>query len=63
MKIKVNQNKCISCGLCTTTAPEHFKFDPKTNKAIVVKQPKEINDKIQRAIDGCPTQAIEKLEK
>lgn len=61
MKVKVDQNKCISCGLCTTIAPEHFQFDPQTNKATVIKQPDKINDKIKRVIKGCPVQAIKKL--
>jgi ferredoxin len=62
MKVKVDQSKCISCGLCTTIAPDHFQFDPKTNKATVIKQPEQISEEIERAINGCPTEAIEKTE-
>ncbi len=60
-KIRVNQNKCISCGLCSAVAPEYFQISTKTNKAEVIKQPKEIDSDIKRAINGCPTQAIEKI--
>lgn len=62
MKIRVDQNKCISCGLCTTIAPEIFQLDLKTNKAQVTKQPKKMTEEIKRAINDCPVQAIEKLE-
>ncbi len=62
MKIRIDQSKCISCGLCTTIAPEIFQLDPKTNKAQVIKQPKKGSDKLDRAINGCPVEAIEKLD-
>lgn len=57
-KIKVDQEKCIGCNTCSLLSPETFELDQTTYKAKVKKQPKEIDEAIQNAIDSCPVQAI-----
>lgn len=58
MKIKIDQDKCIGCGLCATVAPETFEMDYVERKAKVIKQPKKINENIRTAVDNCPVSAI-----
>jgi ferredoxin len=57
-KIILDQNKCIGCNTCPLLDPETFEMDTTIYKAKVKKQPKEITEAIQNAIDSCPVQAI-----
>ena len=56
MKVKVDPNICIGCGLCTSIAPEIFemnaegKAQPKTGEGAP--------DLAKQAIADCPVQAI-----
>ncbi|NMB92310.1 MAG: ferredoxin [Parcubacteria group bacterium] len=62
MKVEVNKNKCLGCGMCVNMCPEVFEF--KNGKSSVKKNaPIEKNkDCINQAISLCPAQAI-KIEK
>ena len=57
MKVCINKNDCIGCGLCADIAPEVFEVDGGTAAYIV-----EITDKnkisVTDAADGCPVGAI-----
>ncbi len=59
MKVKVDKDKCISCGLCANICPNIFIMD-KDNKSKVVKQPSNKADEacIKEAIESCPVEAI-----
>ncbi len=57
MKVVIDQSGCIGCGLCAATCPEVFKMND-DNIAEVIKQPDEVTDKVQEAVDGCPVQVI-----
>lgn len=59
MKVKVDKDKCISCGLCTNMCPNIFLMD-EDNKSEVVKQPstKEEEACAKEAIEACPVEAI-----
>jgi ferredoxin len=62
MKIKVDQKKCLGCGVCyNSVAPGLFKADEQTGKSQVVKQP-ETEEELRaarEAIESCPVSAIE----
>lgn len=59
--VKVNQKTCIGCGTCPTICPEVFEMgdDGKAHikKGAPVKDPK-IKEKILKAVDACPVDAI-----
>jgi ferredoxin len=59
MKVKVDKNKCISCGLCTNTCPNIFSMD-ENNKSQVLKQPSNKTEATcaKEAIESCPVEAI-----
>jgi ferredoxin len=59
MKVKVDKNKCISCGLCANMCPKTFIMD-EDNKSEVLKQPntKEEVSCAKEAIESCPVEAI-----
>ncbi len=64
MKLKVDENLCISCGYCVGVCPEVFEFPddeaPSHVKVDVV--PKEYEETANEAKEGCPTEAIKEIK-
>ena len=58
MKLKLDPEKCIGCGLCAAVAPDTFEMDYQAGKAKIKIQPDKISRETQRAIDNCPVEAI-----
>ena len=57
MKAFVDENVCISCGLCEGVCPEVFSLD--TGVAVATEEfSGEFEDAAREACDGCPVQAI-----
>jgi len=51
---------CIDCGLCPSTAPDHFRRDDEIGQSHVFRQP-ETPEEIalcRDALEGCPTESI-----
>lgn len=65
MKVKVDQGKCIGCGLCyNSVAPQIFSVSEESGKSEVAKQPEtpEEEQAAKDAIESCPVQAIQEDE-
>jgi len=62
MRVKVNKDACIACGACAAIADEVFEIKDTDEgmfaEAIKGDVPKELEDDVQDAMDGCPTGAI-----
>ncbi|MFZ2189734.1 MAG: ferredoxin [Candidatus Magasanikiibacteriota bacterium] len=58
MKIKVNKDKCISCGTCIVLAEASFKWD-EDGKAVEIVPPGDDEQTIRDAASACPVGAIE----
>lgn len=57
MKAFVDENVCISCGLCEGVCPEVFSLD--IGVAVATEEVSgEFEDAAREACDGCPVQAI-----
>lgn len=56
-KPSVDQDSCISCGLCISTCPGVFQFNS-SGKSEVFDPDGASEQEIQQAIDGCPVQCI-----
>jgi ferredoxin len=54
--VRVNQEECISCGLCISLAPEVFRFEG--DKSFAYNPSGAPAERIQECIDGCPVGAI-----
>ncbi|MFT4158309.1 MAG: ferredoxin [Microbacterium sp.] len=55
--LSIDRDRCMGSGQCTFYAPDTFDLD-EDSIAIVVDQHGDADDKIQMAIDVCPTRAI-----
>jgi ferredoxin len=53
----VDQENCISCGLCISTCPAVFRFDS-ARKSKCFDPAGDPEQAVQQAIDGCPVQCI-----
>lgn len=63
MKVKVNQEACIGCGACVAIADEVFDINDNGLSEVKVDIVSEENkEKVQEAIDSCPTAAIEEVK-
>jgi len=60
MKASVDQDGCISCGLCIDICPEVFSYnDDEISQAIEGDVPKDFQERATEARDGCPVSVID----
>lgn len=57
MKVSVDPDLCIACGLCEEICPEVFELGD-NETAQVIGDPEGHEDETQEAADSCPTEAI-----
>ncbi len=60
-KIVVDEDRCICCGACFTTDPDHFTLGD-NNKSTVISNENLDSNNLQNAIEFCPTAAISIVE-
>ena len=58
IKISVETDACISCGTCADICPDVFYFDESSMKVKIREQYSISQDKIEEAIQSCPSQCI-----
>ena len=59
MRVEVDQELCISCGLCIETCPEVFDWNEEGKATSIVEEvPSEFEEPAHEAVDNCPTDAI-----
>jgi len=59
MKVSVDADLCIGCGLCIDTAPDVFHWnDDGKPEAQVREVPEDLEEACEEAIENCPTDAI-----
>lgn len=63
MKASVDQDGCISCGLCVDLCPEVFSFNEDgVSEAIEGEIPEEALERAVESRDGCPVDVIDIFE-
>ena len=60
MKVRVDKDKCIGCGICPAVCEKVFTMDESGDKAEIIEGVEYHlhKEKIQEAIDACPVDAI-----
>ena len=58
MKVKVDPDICIGCGLCASTCPEVFEMKDDKAVVIIAVVPKNVEEACKKATDECPVTAI-----
>lgn len=58
MKVRVNQDKCIGCGLCTSLVEAVFTFNDE-GKAVAGDVSANDEAAVNDAVASCPVEAIE----
>lgn len=65
--VSVNKEACIACGSCNSAAPDIFDLDYDGIAEVIYEGDKnqgitliseDLQEELQEAIDGCPTQCI-----
>jgi ferredoxin len=59
MKVYVDSETCMGCGVCETIAPEIFRLGDEIYAHVLLDPvPEEYRDLVQQALDECPEEAI-----
>ena len=59
MKVKVNEDACISCGACAAICEDVFEINDEGVSSVKVDNVNEDKEQeVRDAIDACPTGAI-----
>ncbi len=60
MKASVDQDGCISCGLCIDVCPEVFSYNS-DDKSVAIDDdiPEDALERAEEARDGCPVSVID----
>lgn len=59
MKVNIDPDACMGCGVCGTIAPELFSLgDEGYAITLLDPAPEQYRDLVQQAVDECPEEAI-----
>lgn len=60
MEAKVNQDKCIACGMCIASLNDVFDYNDEGLAHVITDNiDKDLEDEVRDVADGCPAGAIE----
>lgn len=59
MKVLVDPDTCMGCGICETIAPEIFRLGDEIHAIVIMDPvPEELRDLVLQSVDECPEEAI-----
>lgn len=56
--VGIDRTACIGCGVCLAYAPGSLAHD-ESGQAVLIDPPADSLDQVRRAVDSCPTGALE----
>lgn len=59
MKVTIDRDDCISCGVCTSVCPEVFRFAEDGLAEVYSDNPEDHKDSVTEARDSCPVSIID----
>lgn len=58
MKVKIDSDICIGCGLCESICPEVYRMEGEKAVVYVAVVPSASEETCKKAVDECPVTAI-----
>jgi len=59
MRVKVDEDLCLGCGICEGLVPEVFSMaDEPFAEVLLDPVPEDLEDAVRDAVDACPEEAI-----
>lgn len=58
MKVEIDRDGCISCGLCPSICPDVFRMADDGLAEVYQKPTEDNEDSAREAADGCPVSVI-----
>jgi ferredoxin len=58
MKVRIDNDLCTACGLCTDDVPDVFTMGDEVAEVTKPDVPPDLEDAVQNAADSCPAEAI-----
>jgi ferredoxin len=62
MRVTVDEETCIGCGLCAETCPEVFEMNDDKALVKVDEVPENVMETCEEATENCPVEAIQMKE-
>jgi len=59
MRVTVDEETCIGCGLCAETCPEVFEMNDDKARVKVDEVTEDVIDSCKEAVENCPVEAIQ----
>jgi ferredoxin len=61
MRVTVDEETCIGCGLCAEECPEVFEMNDDKVRVKIDEVPEDAVDSCKEAADNCPVEAIQEV--
>lgn len=58
MKVRIDDDLCTGCGLCTDSVPDVFKMGDDIAHVVKADVPANLEAAVKEAADDCPAEAI-----
>ncbi len=58
MKVKIDADTCIGCGLCVNMCPEVYQMEEDKAVVLATPVPQDAEDNCKKAVEECPVTAI-----
>jgi ferredoxin len=59
MRVTVDEETCIGCGLCAEECPEVFEMNDDKARVKVDEVPEDVTKSCKEAAENCPVEAIQ----